>query len=73
MPEIEYREEGRKLTPSDIDEVETKLSFKFPEQFRSFYLAHNGGMPLPNFFEGRRGISGERNIPNEVWDEGQSS
>lgn len=48
MPAIEFLNEKESLVPADIDAVEAELGFRFPEQFRNHYLAHNGGMPMPN-------------------------
>jgi hypothetical protein len=33
------------IVPADIDEVEKRLGFVFPQEFRDHYLAYNGGRP----------------------------
>lgn len=38
------------LSVSQLDEVELRLSFRFPEEYRQFLLAHNGGKPQPGVF-----------------------
>ena len=63
MSDIEFLNEKEPLTPSDIDAVEVALGFKFPEQIRKLYLAHNGGMPMPNCFEQK----GEYWSVNEIY------
>lgn len=51
MGEIEYLYQKEALASSDLDAVEEALGFRFPGQVRRHYLAHNGGMPMPNCFE----------------------
>ena len=38
------------LSESDIAEVESRLGFRLPAQYRDFLLAHNGGRPEPRRF-----------------------
>ena len=45
MMNITFRNEGRKLSESDLSIVESHFNFKFPDQYKNFLLEHNGGIP----------------------------
>lgn len=39
------------ITDADLQAVEQQLNIKFPDDYRRFLLAHNGGRPEPDVFE----------------------
>jgi hypothetical protein len=41
---------GRPLSLDDLHRAEQRLDVHFPEEYRSFLLAHNGGRPTPAWF-----------------------
>jgi hypothetical protein len=45
------------LVESDLDEVESRFGFRFPQEFRDLYLAFNGGTPEKNRFIDEKGQS----------------
>jgi hypothetical protein len=50
--------QGRKLSLTDIQELETFLNIKLPESYVTFLLEYNGGRPTPRFYpiEGTEGV-----------------
>lgn len=39
------------ITEADIQAVEQQLNVRFPDDYRRFLLAHNGGRPEPDVFD----------------------
>ncbi len=39
------------ITDADIQAVEQQLNIQFPDDYRRFLLAHNGGRPEPSVFD----------------------
>ena len=52
---INFTPTGTSLAPADLDEIEQRFGFKFPQAFREHYLVHNGGSPDKNRFAGENG------------------
>ncbi|GIK67151.1 MAG: SMI1/KNR4 family protein [Chloroflexota bacterium] len=48
------------ITDADIQAVEQQLNIKFPDDYRRFLLAHNGGRPEPEIF-----LIPDHPIPNQ--------
>jgi cell wall assembly regulator SMI1 len=42
--------DSQPLTDVDLDDVEIRLGIDLPSDFRSRYLRHNGGKPIPSCF-----------------------
>lgn len=51
---IRVRDSGPRLTKAAIERAQMKLGVTFPEDYRQFMFAHNGGKPEPNSFVFRR-------------------
>jgi len=43
--------DGVKLSKIDFDEFEREIGAILPEDFKEFYLKHNGGMPSISYFD----------------------
>jgi hypothetical protein len=52
---INFKYNSPPLKASDIDEVESRFGFKFPQEFRELYLQCNGGRPERDRFVDERG------------------
>lgn len=44
------RESARPIDRNRLNAVENEIGVEFPESYRSFLLAHNGGRPIPAYF-----------------------
>ena len=47
---MEFLEVSKKLTETDLREVEEQLGNVFTDQFKEHYLKYNGGYPFKSFF-----------------------
>jgi hypothetical protein len=47
---VQISKSGRQLSPASIERAEMELGVTFPQEYREFMLAHNGGEPDPSFF-----------------------
>ena len=52
---IPFENVSEPLTPADIDNVERRFGFKFPNVFRDHYLKQNGGRPKSGRLVGSNG------------------
>ncbi len=52
---IKFTNSRLAITDSDLSEVEQRFAFKFPPEFRAFYLGTNGGQPDLNRFVDDKG------------------
>jgi cell wall assembly regulator SMI1 len=52
--QIRIEDSESSVTPERIAEIEKKISYKLPEDYKRFLLAHNGGHPEPCVFDCRR-------------------
>jgi len=43
---MEFVESYNSISPSDLIEVESKIGYQLPEEYKSFLLKHNGGRPV---------------------------
>lgn len=50
MSEINYHNSRHGLSLESISKCENAINAKFPEDFKNFYLARNGGSPDPSGF-----------------------
>ena len=53
MIDFNYTESA--LVAADLDEVERRFGFRFPQEFRDFYLQVNGGRPKKDRFVDDKG------------------
>lgn len=51
MTNIRMTEVGPTLTSGDVDALERRLACRLPEEYRTFLLENNGGIPSPDEFE----------------------
>ena len=51
-------ESEKNVTSVELDELETRLHVKLPENYRAFLMMHNGGRPEPGSFSFVEGKSG---------------
>jgi cell wall assembly regulator SMI1 len=47
---VTLEESYEPLSPSHLQEVESRLAIELPGDYRAFLLAHNGGRPVPDAF-----------------------
>jgi hypothetical protein len=47
---IKFSNTKSPVTGADLDDVERRFAFRFPPEYREFYLHTNGGQPDPNRF-----------------------
>lgn len=57
---------GVKLLKNDFDEFEKEIGSKLPDDFKEFYLKHNGGMPSKRFIDSNHEASQFFNIGNPI-------
>jgi hypothetical protein len=43
-------EQGRRITQAELEAVEKQIGYEFPQEYREFMLANNGGRPDPDVF-----------------------
>lgn len=43
---MEFVESCRSISPIDLIEVENKIGYQLPEEYKLFLLSHNGGRPV---------------------------
>lgn len=57
---VTIHESNPPITDADIQALEQQLNIKFPDDYRRFLLAHNGGRPKPEVF-----LIPDHSIPNQ--------
>ena len=50
MVTVKIIDDAPVISNAELDELENRLGFKFPEDLRRHYLRSNGGRPVPNLF-----------------------
>lgn len=50
MTTVKIIDDAPVISNSELDELENRLGFKFPDDLRQHYLRFNGGRPRPNLF-----------------------
>jgi hypothetical protein len=45
------REQGRKLSPSDIIDLESMIGYEIPSDYKKFLLMYNGGVPDQHYHD----------------------
>ena len=48
---VKFYQTEKKLTLKEINDVEKKLNFTFPEEYKQHLLKYNGGRCEPNAFD----------------------
>ncbi len=63
---IEVECQGEPLSEADVAAWEARNGWVFPEDYRRFLLAHNGGLVRPNVFRTRSGEEAMWERPNDL-------
>ena len=54
---LQVRRPGGELSEEDVEAWETENELRFPDDYRRFLLAHNGGLLRPNTVQAGNGPS----------------